>query len=124
MDYEQEVWNRYVDGVATDMMAIEYRQLIEVARTFTERQARRRLAPTLPSALELISELASELLPHGPPPSLVDALHALDLTYARWQGESDAFQRVQARRFAYCLGQLTMLRGALYAGGGSANGHD
>ncbi|MDQ4076926.1 MAG: hypothetical protein M3220_11855 [Chloroflexota bacterium] len=113
IDYESEVLERYTAGEVAGMLELEYEQLVRVASCFTERDAQWRPAPGVLSALEIISYLALELLPHGPAPSLSDALHALDQLYAAWQAESTAFQRVQARYLAYHLGQLEMLRAIL-----------
>ncbi len=111
--YRAEVEERYTWGEAAAMLEIEYRQIVACAARFTEQSARQRPSPLTPSATEIISHLAVELLPHGPAPSLSDALHALDHLYASWQSEPDAFQRLQARHLAYHLGQLHLLRLAL-----------
>ncbi len=108
---DQEAWlDAYLLDDSLAMMEAEFLQLVRVARSFSERAARQRPAPSAPSAVEIISSLARELLPNGPAPSLSDALHALDLLYAAWQGESEPFRRAQARRLAWHGGYLSLLR--------------
>lgn len=114
-DLDGELLDRYAEGEAGGQLEIEYRQLRHIAGHFSEKLARRALAPTLPTALELISALAAALLPHGPAPSLSDALHALDRSYAAWQAEEPPFQRIQARRLAVTTGQLLLLHALLAA---------
>lgn len=103
------VRDSYAWGAAGEVLAAEYEHLVAVAQRFGERAARWSPAPTLPSALEIISHLAVELLPDGPAPSLSDALYALDRVYAQWQGEPPAYQRWQARHLVYHAAQLAML---------------
>jgi hypothetical protein len=106
---DSELVDRYVEGDAAGMLEIEYSRFVEVARRFSEREARRQAAPGAPAALEIVSHVAREVLPYGPAPSLSDALDALDRLYASWQAEPAAYQRVQARHLAYHQGQLQML---------------
>jgi hypothetical protein len=106
---DSELVERYVEGDAAGMLEFEYGRFVEMARRFGEREARRQAAPGAPAALEIVSHVARETLPHGPAPSLSDALHALDQLYASWQAEPAAYQRVQARHLAFHLGQLQML---------------
>ena len=108
-DNDRDVPEEYLEGNAPDLLAAEYQRLVVIAGRFSEHEARTPRAPGAPTVLELLSSLARDLLPHGPAPSLSDSLHALDAAYAAWQAEEEPFQRVQARRLAYVLGQLTLL---------------
>lgn len=115
IDYEGEVLDRWAAGEGREMLEVEYWQVVQALRQFSERQARQQPAPGLPSVLELASELAAEALPNGPAPSLSDTLHALDRVFAGWQAESEPFQRVQARRLVLALGKLALLQAMLLA---------
>ena len=100
MEEEAALVERYTAGEVAEILALEMVLLRRAASPLSEKEARWSPAPSQPSTLELISTLAAELLPHGPAPSLRDALDALDHLYAEWQSEPAAFQRVQARRLA------------------------
>ena len=113
----EQIADAYLSDEASWQLEAEYRHLLHLAQQFSEREARRSPADTLPSALDIVAHLAVALLPHGAPPSLSDALHALDLAYAGWQSEEAPFQRVQARQLAFYAGQLALLR--QWIGGGS-----
>lgn len=113
-NYGSDLFDRYAEGDVAAMLEIEYLQLVQCARRFSERDARHAPSSSVPSARALLSRLASDELPEGEAPSLSDALHALDLAYAGWQAESVPFQRAQARMLAYHLGQLEIL--ALFLG--------
>lgn len=106
---EARLVDLYTEGDAGEILALEVALLREVAQRFTEHLARRVIAPGIPSALEIVSALAVELLPEGPAPSMRDALDALDRLFATWQVEPAAFQRVQARRLAEAGARLALL---------------
>jgi hypothetical protein len=113
MNYEAESLDRWAEGEASAILEVEYWQVVQALRRFSEREAKQRPAPNTPNALEIAAGLAVEELPNGPAPSLSDTLHALDRTFASWQAEDAPYQRLQARRLVYTLGELTMLRRVL-----------
>lgn len=90
----------YLMGEASEILAAEYAYLVAILTPITEWQARTPKSSELPSLLEQIARFLPEQLPDGAAPSLRDTLHALDLAFAEWQSESNAWQRWQARRLA------------------------
>ncbi len=109
MNYEAESLDRWAEGEASAILEVEYWQVVQALRRFSEREAKQRPAPNTPNALEIAALLAVEELPNGPAPSLSDTLHALDRAFAVWQAEDAPYQRLQTRRLAYTLGGLSML---------------
>jgi hypothetical protein len=90
----------YLAGDSAEILAAEYTYLLAVLTPLTEWRARTPVSEGEPTILERMASLLPDQLPEGPAPSLSDSLHALDIAFAGWQAENEAWQRWQARQLA------------------------
>jgi hypothetical protein len=99
----------YLSGDPAEMLAAEYTYLLAVLTPLTEWRARTPVSEGQPTILERIATLLPDQLPEGPAPSLSDSLHALDIAFAGWQAENEAWQRWQARQLAAFTATIEVL---------------
>lgn len=99
----------YLMADTADILAAEYAYLLAILEPVTEWQARTFPVGAGKTLLEIVAVLLPEHLPGGAAPSLSDTLHALDIAFAEWQGESAAWQRWQARQLAVLSGVIEAL---------------